>query len=90
LHHFIEGLNLRLYRNLSWEKSIVDQITSEQFNFQKLPQEMKDFYILESKERKEEKESILEEYHSEYKAPFEAALKKLHEFKEIAKSYIRD
>ena len=51
---------------------------------------MKDFYILESKERKEEKESILEEYHSEYKAPFEAALKKLHEFKEIAKSYIRD
>lgn len=89
LHQFKEGLALRLQRNLSWEKILVDQITSGKIDFQTISRDMQQFYISQAKDSKDERDTILKEYHERHKEFFSPAILKVHQFKELAKSYLR-
>jgi hypothetical protein len=89
LHQFKERLALDLQRTLSSEKAIVDQITSGNIDFQKMSAEIREFYTSQAKENKDQRDSIWKEYIENNKSFFNPGIQRVHEFKEIAKAYLR-
>jgi hypothetical protein len=88
LHGFVDLKVSALKRNLSWERMLVEQITSKDFDFRKAPQPMAEFYKSEAHENKTEREKLLKDYRNEYGEIFNVAIGKRNEFIGLAKQYL--
>lgn len=88
LHHFKEGLIKRLIGVLSWEKILIDQVTAKDFDFSKLPLELKDFYKSQAAEREGQKEAIVAEFLEKNKGYFNPAVEFRNKFKTNGKIYL--
>lgn len=88
LHNFVELKVTALKRNLSWERILVEQITSKDFDIRKAPQPMAQFYQSEAKDNRLERENLLKDYYDEYGKLFSPAISKRNEFFSFAKAYL--
>jgi len=87
LHHFKENLMDRLLFVLSWEKTLIDEITSGKTDL-KTHSELSDIYQKSAKEKEAEKKVIWDEYLAKNQDMFGAAIKKIIEFRYKAKKYL--
>ncbi|QKG78992.1 hypothetical protein [Tenuifilum thalassicum] len=90
LHHFKESIIQRLQRVLSWEKIMVDQITSKDFDFSKLSVDVKNFYQNQAKEREADKKAIIDEYFAKNQDYFSPAIELRNKFKDLGKKYLNE
>jgi len=88
LHHFKESLIKRLQSALSWEKILVDQFTSKDFDFNRLSDETKSFYQDQAKEREAERKAVIDEYFEKNSEHFNPAIKLRNEFMAKAQEYL--
>ena len=88
LHTFKESIINRLQRVLSWEKALVDQITSKDFDYSKLSHDMQSFYQKQAKDRDGEKKAIIDEYFEKQQDLFNPAISLRNQFKDLGKAYL--
>jgi hypothetical protein len=89
LHHFKEGLLIRLSSTLSWEKILIDQIVNKQIDFRTMTGELCDFYQRQAEKHEKDKKEIINEYFAKHKDFFNPAIEEVNNFKDKAKEYLR-
>ena len=89
LHHFVEEKLQRLKDTLSYERTLVDQITRKGFDFEKMSDEMKDFYKSSSKENKKERDEILNEFYVGHSENWDKVVNELQVFQDSANEYLK-
>lgn len=85
LHHFVENTMKNYQKTLSWEKTLLDKITSKDYDFFKLSPDMKSFYERQARENEEEKRRVLEGYNDRHWELFKQAIADRNLFREVAK-----
>lgn len=94
LHHFVENTMKSYQKTLSWEKTLLDKITSKDYDFFKLSPDMKSFYERQAVENEEEKHRVLDGYNDRHWELFKQAIADRNLFRDMAKdelgNYERD
>jgi hypothetical protein len=85
LHHFVENTMKNYQKTLSWEKTLLDKITSKDYDFFKLSPDMKSFYERQARENEEEKRRVLEGYNDRHWELFKQAIADRNLFRDVAK-----
>jgi len=88
LHHYVENTIKNFQRTLSWEKTLLEKITSKDYDFFQLSPDMKGFYEKQAKENEAEKKKILEGYDDRHWALFNPVIQKRNEFRDLAREEI--
>lgn len=89
LHHFTEGLLMRLLSTLSWEKISIDQIVNKQVDFRTMTSDLRDFYQRQAEKHEKDKKEITDEYFAKQQDVFNPAIGEVNSFKDKAKKYLR-
>ena len=90
LHHYVENTIKSYLHTLSWEKTLLDKITSKDYDFFQLSPDMKSFYEKQARENDAEKKRILDGYDDRHWALFNPVIQKRNEFRDIAREDILD
>jgi hypothetical protein len=85
LHHFVESVMKTYQKTLSWEKTLLDKITSKDYDFFKLSPDMKSFYERQALENEEEKHKVLEGYNDRHWELFKQAIADRNLFRDMAR-----
>ena len=86
LHHFVENTMKSYQKALSWEKTLLDKITSKDYDFFKLSPDMKSFYERQARENEEDKRRVLEGYNDRHWELFKQAIADRNLFRDVAKA----
>ncbi|MEI6884936.1 MAG: hypothetical protein WCO02_10640 [Bacteroidota bacterium] len=90
LHHFVENTMKSYQKTLSWEKTLLDKITSKDYDFFKLSPDMKSFYERQARENEEEKRRVLEGYNDRHWELFKQAIADRNLFRDVAKDELSE
>jgi hypothetical protein len=90
LHHFVENTMKNYQKTLSWEKTLLDKITSRDYDFFKLSPDMKSIYERQARENEEEKRRVLEGYNDRHWELFKQAIADRNLFRDLAKDEINE
>ncbi|MCX6287358.1 MAG: hypothetical protein NTY96_09610 [Bacteroidetes bacterium] len=90
LHHFVENTMKNYQKTLSWEKTLLDKITSKDYDFFKLSPDMKSFYERQARENEEDKRRVLEGYNDRHWELFKQAIADRNLFRDVAKEELSD
>ncbi len=90
LHHFVENTMKNYQKTLSWEKTLLDKITSKDYDFFKLSPDMKSFYERQARENEEEKRRVLEGYNDRHWELFKQAIADRNLFRDVAKAELSE
>jgi hypothetical protein len=90
LHHFVESTMKNYQKSLSWEKTLLDKITSKDYDFFKLSPDMKSIYERQARENEEEKRRSLEGYNDRHWELFKQAIADRNLFRDLAKDEITE
>lgn len=90
LHHFVENTMKNYQKTLSWEKTLLDKITSKDYDFFKLSPDMKSFYERQARENEEEKRRVLEGYNDRHWELFKQAIADRNLFRDVAKDELSE
>ncbi len=90
LHHFVENTMKNYKKTLSWEKTLLDKITSKDYDFFKLSPDMKSFYERQARENEEEKRKVLEGYNDRHWELFKQAIADRNLFRDVAKEELAE
>jgi hypothetical protein len=90
LHHFVENTMKNYQKSLSWEKTLLDKITSKDYDFFKLSPDMKSIYERQARENEEEKRRSLEGYNDRHWELFKQAIADRNLFRDLAKDEITE
>jgi len=90
LHHFVENTLKSYQKTLSWEKTLLDKITSRDYDFFKLSPDMKTFYERQSSENEIEKRRILDGYNDRHWELFKPVVEKLNDFRGQTKEIMNE
>jgi hypothetical protein len=90
LHHFVENTMKNYQKTLSWEKTLLNKITSKDYDFFKLSPDMKSFYERQARENEEEKRRSLEGYNDRHWELFKQAIADRNLFRDIAKEELSE
>lgn len=85
LHHFVETTLKNFQRTLSWEKSLLDKITSKDYDFFKMTPDLTALYEKHARETETERKEILDGYNERHWELFGPVIKKRNEFRDLAK-----
>jgi len=85
LHHFVETTLKNFQRTLSWEKSLLDKITSKDYDFFKITPDLTTLYEKQARETEEERKKILDGYNERHWDLFNPVIRKRNEFRDLAK-----
>jgi len=85
LHHFVETTLKNFQRTLSWEKSLLDKITSKDYDFFKMTPDLTILYERQAKETEAERNEILDGYNERHWELFNPVIRKRNEFRDLAK-----
>lgn len=89
LHQFVIENCSNLKKSLAMEKSMFDTIFSKEFDYQKAPNEIKDFMMGQAKDNQKDKENITNEYLDKQLVLFKKAMSFRHQFKDLAKEHLK-
>lgn len=90
LHHFVETTLKNFQRTLSWEKSLLDKITSKDYDFFKMTPDLTTLYEKHARETETERKEILEGYNDRHWKLFDPVIKKRNEFRDLAKQELSE
>lgn len=90
LHHFVENTMKNYQKTLSWEKTLLDKITSKDYDFFKLSPDMKSFYERQARENEEDKRRVLEGYNDRHWELFKQAIADRNLFRDVAKEELSE
>ena len=90
LHHFVENTMKNYQKTLSWEKTLLDKITSKDYDFFKLSPDMKSFYERQARENEEEKRRVLDGYNDRHWELFKQAIADRNLFRDVAKEELSE
>jgi hypothetical protein len=90
LHHFVENTMKNYQKTLSWEKTLLDKITSRDYDFFKLSPDMKSIYERQARENEDEKRRVLEGYNDRHWELFKQAIADRNLFRDAAKEEISE
>jgi len=90
LHHFVESTLKNFLKSLSWEKTLLDKITSKDYDFFKISPDMRTFYERQASESEAAKNKILEGYNDRHWEHFKPVVEKLNEFRDLTKETLNE
>jgi len=90
LHHFVENTMKNYQKTLSWEKTLLDKITSKDYDFFKLSPDMKSFYERQARENEDEKRRVLDGYNDRHWELFKQAIADRNLFRDVAKEELSE
>lgn len=90
LHHFVENTMKNYQKTLSWEKTLLDKITSKDYDFFKLSPDMKSFYERQARENEEDKRKVLDGYNDRHWELFKQAIADRNLFRDMAKEELTE
>ncbi len=90
LHHFVETTLKNFQRTLSWEKSLLDKITSTDYDFFSMTPDLTGLYEKQAKETETERKQILDGYNERHWELFNPVIRKRNEFRDLAKQEISE
>lgn len=88
LHNFVQLKASGLKRNLSWERILVEQVTSKDFDIKKLPEPVAEFFKSDAHNNKAEREELLKDYYKQQGELFKVAITARNEFIALAKEHL--
>jgi hypothetical protein len=90
LHHFVETTLKNFQRTLSWEKSLLDKITSKDYDFFKMTPDLTALYEKQARETEITRKEILDGYNDKHWELFNPVIRKRNEFRDLAKKEISE
>ncbi len=90
LHHFVENTLKNFQKALSWEKTLLEKITSKDYDFFKLSPDIRTFYEKQAIESENDKKKILDGYNDRHWELFKPVVERLNAFRDSTKESINE